>query len=233
MRNFFLFILGCVALFSCSPFLQKNVMYSTAEVKDVQSPPLGEERVLTRGLDSPGPDDIRWRWGRSRSGTEERADDNKMLPDQKESINARKILSNTVEQNINDTGSPAVVHDMVMIEQPENSELPEPGLQADMNERVEESQKEEDHIGAEKTVVQVKRPDHDKYYVQIGAWKNSGLAETMLKNIRKLYPNAYILIENDLHKVRIPGGQTKEEGIRISKDIEKKILIKTFVALNP
>lgn len=232
MRNSFLFILSCVALFSCSPVLQKNVMDSSAEDKNIQSPPLGEDRVLSRSLDFPGPDDIRWRWGRSRSGTEEKTDDNKVLPKKKETMNAKKVLSNTVEQNINDEGSPAAVHKMV-VEQPETPEFPEPRLQVDVNERMEDSQKEESHIGAEKTVVQAKRPDHDKYYVQIGAWKNPGLAETMLKNTRKLYRNAYILIENDLHKVRIPGGQTKEEGIRISKDIEKKFSIKTFVALNP
>jgi cell division septation protein DedD len=231
MKNLSILILSYIALCSCSPVLQKEVIEKSAEDKNIQNLPQSENKVLPRSLDYLRSDEIHWKWGSSRSGTEEKADNN-MLTDQRKTMDAKKVLTTTEGQKIDDKTSPAVAQDMV-VEKPETPELPDSGIHPDMNEKTEELQKAEQRITAEKPIVQEKKPDHDKYYVQIGAWKNPGLAETMLNNIKKFYPDTYILFENDLHKIRIPGVKTKEAGIHISKDIEKKFNIKSMVIMNP
>jgi hypothetical protein len=66
-----------------------------------------------------------------------------------------------------------------------------------------------------------------------GAWKKHELAEKMFNKVRETYLEAHIFLENDLYKVRISGIKTKEEGMKISQDIEKKFNIKPIVVRKP
>ena len=68
------------------------------------------------------------------------------------------------------------------------------------------------------------------YYIQVGAWKYSDYAEKMLAKIKQYYPQAYITVENDFHKVRIPEIMNKKQGADIAKDIEGKFKIKPILA---
>lgn len=70
-----------------------------------------------------------------------------------------------------------------------------------------------------------------EYYIQVGAWKYPDNAEKMLLKLKRNYPEAYITIENNLHKVRIPEIMNKKQGANISRDIEKKFNIKPMVVL--
>jgi hypothetical protein len=68
-----------------------------------------------------------------------------------------------------------------------------------------------------------------EYYIQVGAWKYPNNAQKMLIKLKQYYPEAYISVENNLHKVRIPGIMNKKQGANISKDIEGKFNIKPMV----
>ena len=68
-----------------------------------------------------------------------------------------------------------------------------------------------------------------EYYVQVGAWKYPNHAQEMLVKLKRYYPEAYITVQNNLHKVRIPEIMNKKQGANISKDIEGKFNIKPLV----
>jgi hypothetical protein len=68
-----------------------------------------------------------------------------------------------------------------------------------------------------------------EYYIQVGAWQYSDYAQKMLIKLKRYYPDAYITVENNLHKVRIPKIMNKRQGDDISKDIEGKFNIKAII----
>ncbi len=69
----------------------------------------------------------------------------------------------------------------------------------------------------------------NKYYVQVGSWKNSHYAEDILMKLKKGYPEAYIVEQNNFNKLRIPGVMTKKQAAIISKDIEGKLNMKPLI----
>lgn len=70
---------------------------------------------------------------------------------------------------------------------------------------------------------------NNKYYVQVGSWKNSKYAEEILRKLKKDYPEANIVEQNNFNKVRIPGVMTKKQAAIISKDIEGKLNMKPLI----
>ncbi len=70
---------------------------------------------------------------------------------------------------------------------------------------------------------------NNKYYVQVGSWKNSQYAEEILRKLKKDYPGANIVEHNNFSKVRIPGVMTKKQAAIISKDIEGKVNMKPLI----
>ncbi|MCK5504512.1 MAG: SPOR domain-containing protein, partial [Thermodesulfovibrionia bacterium] len=70
---------------------------------------------------------------------------------------------------------------------------------------------------------------NNKYYVQVGSWKNSQYAEDILIKLKKDYPEANIVEQNNFNKVRIPGAMTKKQAAIISKDIEGKLNMKPLI----
>jgi hypothetical protein len=68
-----------------------------------------------------------------------------------------------------------------------------------------------------------------EYYIQVGAWKNPDYAQKMLLELQRYYPEAYITVENNFHKIRIPEIMNKRHGANISRVIEEKFNIKPIV----
>lgn len=68
-----------------------------------------------------------------------------------------------------------------------------------------------------------------EYYIQVGAWKNSDNAQKMLIKLKQYYPDAFITVENNFHKVWIPEIMNRSQGANISKDIEGKFNIKPII----
>jgi outer membrane lipoprotein len=164
--------------------------------------------------------------------TQEITGKNKMTEDQIDTTNRTQVLTKSEGQDVDRKESSVTAADM-FIEKPEMQELPSSEKQAVTEEKVLELPKEEKETDKKKEVVQVKKSFNGSYYVQVGAWKNRDLADKMFNKVREEYHEAHIIIVNDLHKVRILGVKTKEEGIKISQDIEKKYNIKPILVRNP
>jgi hypothetical protein len=58
-----------------------------------------------------------------------------------------------------------------------------------------------------------------QYFIQIGAWKNPKYALEKLSQLKKYYPEAFIVVENNFNKVRIPTGMSKRQGTSRLKEI--------------
>ncbi len=71
-------------------------------------------------------------------------------------------------------------------------------------------------------------PDHQSitrdnaYYVQAGSWKNPEYANNEFKRIRRHYPAAYLVTENNFHVIRIPGIANEAEGAHVLWDLNAK-----------
>ena len=76
---------------------------------------------------------------------------------------------------------------------------------------------------------QESKTGHDEYYVQVVASKNHDGAQKLLVKIKKYYPEAYIVVQNNFSKIRIPGVLTKKQGAIVSRDIENKFNLKPMV----
>ncbi|GMR03329.1 MAG: hypothetical protein BMS9Abin21_163 [Thermodesulfovibrionia bacterium] len=61
------------------------------------------------------------------------------------------------------------------------------------------------------------------YSVQVGAWRNAEYAEETLNKLKPHYPDAYIAVENNFSKIRIPGIITKKQGELIINNIKEKL----------
>ncbi len=62
-----------------------------------------------------------------------------------------------------------------------------------------------------------------KYFIQVGTWKNSDYANTVLAQLQKDYPETYIALENNFKLIIIPNVPTKKRGDIISKKIGKEL----------
>ncbi|MBI4688262.1 MAG: TolC family protein [Nitrospirae bacterium] len=60
-----------------------------------------------------------------------------------------------------------------------------------------------------------------KYIIQSGAFKHVQRARGLLKRLKSRYPASYIVMEDSLNKVRIPGVKSKEDGDNIIKVIKE------------
>lgn len=70
-----------------------------------------------------------------------------------------------------------------------------------------------------------------EYFLQVGSWKHAHYAKITLEEIQKYYPEAYIIVENNFSKLRIPGIMSKKQGAMISKEIERKFKVKPLLLL--
>jgi cell division septation protein DedD len=64
------------------------------------------------------------------------------------------------------------------------------------------------------------------YFIQVGAWKNVKYARSILIRLKKNYPEAYIAVENNYNKIRIPDIKSRKHGAVILRNIEKKFRLK-------
>jgi len=78
-------------------------------------------------------------------------------------------------------------------------------------------------------VADKERTKKKNYYVQAGAWKNADYAQEYLMKLRKNYPEAFIRVDNNFNKVRIPGIVTKEQGRIICEDIVTRLKLKPIL----
>lgn len=83
----------------------------------------------------------------------------------------------------------------------------------------------------QKTLDKISATGNKEYFVQVGAWSNPDNAKAMLERVKKHYPDAYILNENKLRKLRIPGIISESRGNQIVSDIEKKFKLKPLLVL--
>jgi len=149
--------------------------------------------------------------------------------DKPEEADRSKVSTKSESQEVDRKESPVAD---TFSEKTEIRELPDSEKQPATVEASELS-KEEKNMDEKKSVDVAKKSPGGAYYVQVGAWKKHELAERMFNKVRGKYPEAYMFIEHDLYKVRIPGVRTREEGIDISRDIEKKFNIKPMIVRNP
>lgn len=70
-----------------------------------------------------------------------------------------------------------------------------------------------------------------EYFIQVGSWRNPDYAQQHLEQLKKYYPDSYITLAKNFNVIRIPGVKTREEGVTISQDIEKKFNIKPLIVL--
>ena len=61
-----------------------------------------------------------------------------------------------------------------------------------------------------------------EYYIQVGAWRNPEYAREMLSKLKKYYPDARIIKEDNFSKVRITGIKSRAAGNTIVKNIKTK-----------
>ena len=164
--------------------------------------------------------------------TSETTDMNNIPENKIETTDQTEALMKPEGQGFDRKGSSETSAGMI-IEKPAMRELPGNEEQTAAEERASELPKEENGIDRNKEVVQKKKPFSRGYYVQVGAWKHPDLAEKMFNKVKEEYHEAHIVIEHDLHKVRISGVKTRKEGIKISQDIEKKYNVRPIVMRNP
>ncbi len=153
-----------------------------------------------------------------------------MLGDQNESMGQNQLLIKSERRDVDLRESPVAANDTLI----GKSEIPELSISGKQTVKEEAFKlpKEKKGPDRKKSIVEAKKYFHGVYYVQVGAWKNPDLAEKMFNEVKRNYLKAYIFIENNLYKVRISGVRTKEEGVMISQDIERKFNIKPIVVRN-
>jgi cell division septation protein DedD len=69
-----------------------------------------------------------------------------------------------------------------------------------------------------------------EYVIQVGSWKNKDNARRMLTQLKKYYPDTYMVSENHLKKVRVPL-QDKAQGEKIINDIERRFKVKPLLVV--
>lgn len=68
-----------------------------------------------------------------------------------------------------------------------------------------------------------------RYIVQVGAWKNVRYAQTALELVQGYYPEALIVDEGGLHKIRIKKMMTRQEGMLAIEDLEDKFNLRPIL----
>ena len=53
----------------------------------------------------------------------------------------------------------------------------------------------------------------------------------MLAKLKQYYPDIYVVKENNLNKIRIPGIRNRQEGSKIINDIRKKFNMNSLLVL--
>lgn len=95
---------------------------------------------------------------------------------------------------------------------------------------IKETTEEEKNVSdLKQSLVKEGETGNDENYVQAGAWENNNYAQKLLVKIKKYYPEAYIVVQNNFSKIRIPGVLTKKQGAIVSRDIENKFNLKPMV----
>jgi hypothetical protein len=80
-----------------------------------------------------------------------------------------------------------------------------------------------------KVMVNKDTDENSKYFIQVGTWRNVEYAQEMLTQLKKDYPEAYIVKKVNFHKIRIPGIINKKQGAVISTDIENRFNVKPLI----
>ena len=67
------------------------------------------------------------------------------------------------------------------------------------------------------------------YTVQVGAFRNAANAQKVLNQIIPAYPNAYIITVDTFNRVRIPGINSKSQGVRILRDLKEAFKLEAIL----
>ncbi len=70
---------------------------------------------------------------------------------------------------------------------------------------------------------------NDEYYIQVGSWKDPHNAQKMLLKLKKDYPEAFIVMQNNFSKVRIPDVKNKKQGETISQHLKEKLNLRALL----
>jgi hypothetical protein len=91
--------------------------------------------------------------------------------------------------------------------------------------------KEDKTVNMRQSQTKIQTVGNGSYFLQVGAWKNSNYASRMLVNVKKYYPDAYMVAENGFIKIKVPGIKNKTQGNRILKDIKDKFGVTPLLVL--
>jgi len=69
----------------------------------------------------------------------------------------------------------------------------------------------------------------NKFHIQVASLKDSDIAYGILSKLKQDYPSAYLFIQNDFYKVRIPDIRTSDQGYNLLNNIEAKFNIKPIL----
>jgi outer membrane protein TolC len=67
------------------------------------------------------------------------------------------------------------------------------------------------------------------YIVQVGAFRNAENARQLLNKLTAYYPNAHIVASDNFNKVRIPGVNSKSQGVRILKELKERFKLEAVL----
>ena len=75
--------------------------------------------------------------------------------------------------------------------------------------------------------------EENRFHIQVASLKDPDIAHDIISELKQDYPTAYLSIQNDFYKVRIPDIKTSEQGYDLLKNIKSKfnltpILVKRF-----
>ncbi len=78
-------------------------------------------------------------------------------------------------------------------------------------------------------IQQINKPAVNKYYIQVGAWKNIKYATDTLSTLRTQYPDVYLAKEGTFHKIRIPGTMSRKKDVSILNDLKNNFNLKPIL----
>jgi cell division septation protein DedD len=70
------------------------------------------------------------------------------------------------------------------------------------------------------------------FFVQVGAWKNPEYSNEILPRLQELYPDAYVVVENNFNIIRIPDIMNREQGWVMLEEIADKFNLTGLVITN-
>jgi cell division septation protein DedD len=143
---------------------------------------------------------------------------------QSESVEVSDQKNNTVHSEVATDNFPIYPNTSQVAQKPENPDK----TAGKINLQPEENIQTEDF--KRKRIIKYSA-EPKKYFIQVGAWKNSVLAKKALSELKKDYSESYSFSKNNFQIIIIPDILTKSQANAMSKEIENKFDLKPLVAV--